>query len=1597
MRRSLGLFMALMVFFVINVQADIESKQIQIDSSAAGNEPAFLVLEDLGNALTLEFQLPALTCEEFTIDGETFQGLSIKGGDLYGEIGQAGIPCITRLVAIPNDVAVKVGNIAKMEKGLSGYHILPIQEDRAERFSIDRNYYQGLDRAECPEIAIGEPAILRDLRVVPVTFYPVSYDPARGEMKVAERMTVELEFSGRDDRNAVATKRNLIPESFDRLYRDTVINYRSGDVNVGPGTYLMICNTSSSITSRVASLLNWRRRQGYNVILETTDTGSTSTVKSIIQGHYNSANPPLEFVTLVGDANGSYDIPTYNESHTSYSGEGDHYYTKLDGSDVLSDVHLGRISIQSTSDLDVIINKIVNYESAPPTGDTSWYRSASLTADPSNSGETCIFVSEWLKSELLDHGYNNVQTIYGGNFVSQMLTDLNAGLTAFGYRGWWGMSNFSVNVINSASNGSKLPFAVIVTCDTGSFKSDSNCQSEAFLRAPNGGAIGSVGTATTGTHTRYNNCYYHGAWEGVINGSDHRLGVAHTRGKLELYNNYNLSQPNTVDTWCVWNNLMGDPATDMWTGVPVSMSVSYPSQVAVGANSVEISVSAGGAVEGALVAVYKSGQISSSGYTDFNGNVNLPISGYTSGSLLVTVTKHNHRPHLGSLSLGSVGQYVSFSDMTIDDDNSGGSSGNSNNEANPGESLELTVALHNYGSSSAGSVTGTIASTDPFVTITDNSEGFGTIASGATVWSSGDFDITLADNTPDGHVVELSLNADNGSSDWTSLIELPVYSAAFDYSSFSWGGSGSTLDPGESGSLAIYITNNGSRSGSSISGSLQTTSPWVTVTDASGGYGDMNSGSTSSGGFALNISSDCFEGHLAPFLLTLTYSDGQKDLVEFNLPVGSASSNDPVGPDAYGYYAFDNLDSGNPYAPVYNWIEIDPTRGGSGTSLGSNDFGWEQDDRVIRTLPFDFTFYGETYNQISICSNGFIAMGSCDMVMYRNWSIPSAGSPNAMIAGFWDNLAQSGSNKIYYYNDTENDRYIVQWSRVRNYQDDNLSATQVFEIIFYDPAVYETVTGDGIIDVQYDTVGNTDSENGYATVGIQNTDGTDGVLYHYWNQAAPGAGSLTSGRIIRYMPVGDMHLGTLQGDVTNADNGGAGISDVTIRLLETDQTLITNTSGHYAGGVSEGTYNVRAEHESFESVTINNVSITEDHVTTRNFSLQDILGPYIENVTVLPYTSDTSGPYVIDFWVTDYSNIDDLDLFYKANNGGEHSASLTLIDADTGHYRAEIPGYQTNIKINYWIQATDSADNVSRNPEGGDSFYEFWILGEVLALDDDMQTDQGWSVNTDASTGAWTRVDPIGVFDGSTTVSPEDDASIDGTLCWITGNDEDGNQGTDDIDNGTTTLTSPVYDLTTVTNAQLSYRRWYSNDTGSSPGQDTWRVEITANGSDWETLENTTSSDRSWSLHSFLIDDYIELTATVQIRFIASDLGDGSVVEAGVDELAINAFLLPTLTGAPGTVAPAQLTLLPNMPNPFNPETQIRFGLPTAEKVNLSVYDVNGRMVRELISNRSMAKGYHSSTWNGLNENGHQVSSGIYFYVLRTDSQNLSGKMTLVK
>jgi hypothetical protein len=105
-----------------------------------------------------------------------------------------------------------------------------------------------------------------------------------------------------------------------------------------------------------------------------------------------------------------------------------------------------------------------------------------------------------------------------------------------------------------------------------------------------------------------------------------------------------------------------------------------------------------------------------------------------------------------------------------------------------------------------------------------------------------------------------------------------------------------------------------------------------------------------------------------------------------------------------------------------------------------------------------------------------------------------------------------------------------------------------------------------------------------------------------------------------------------------------------------------------------------------------------------------------------------------------------------------------------------------------------------------------------------------------------------------------------------------------------------------------------------------------------------------------------------------------------------------TLTSGGSPALPSHLTLLGNSPNPFNPETTIRFMVPAGPRREYSVriYDVTGRLVRELASGK-IDSGAHDARWDGTDAHGATVGSGVYLYRVSVGDETQHGKMVLLK
>ena len=236
-------------------------------------------------------------------------------------------------------------------------------------------------------------------------------------------------------------------------------------------------------------------------------------------------------------------------------------------------------------------------------------------------------------------------------------------------------------------------------------------------------------------------------------------------------------------------------------------------------------------------------------------------------------------------------------------------------------------------------------------------------------------------------------------------------------------------------------------------------------------------------------------------------------------------------------------------------------------------------------------------------------------------------------------------------------------------------------------------------------------------------------------------------------------------------------------------------------------------------------------------------------------------------------------------NGDEEQSPL--IPLGNNQFRADLPATACASELSFYISTTIS--------DGGSNSYYFdpptgahnVIVGEgtVIQFRDEMEEDvSNWlTSNSDSlTTGAWERVDPNGAIYNSQMSAPEDDATggSQNTQCFVTQNGEPGGSaGAEDVDDGTTTLISPMLDVG-GTDGIVSYARWFFD----SQTTDSLKTYLSNNnGSSWTFVQETYGTGSAWETTSFTISSYIEPTSQLRVAFVAEDSDPASIVEAGID------------------------------------------------------------------------------------------------------------------
>ncbi|MDP8228613.1 MAG: hypothetical protein P9M15_04085, partial [Candidatus Electryoneaceae bacterium] len=614
-------------------------------------------------------------------------------------------------------------------------------------------------------------------------------------------------------------------------------------------------------------------------------------------------------------------------------------------------------------------------------------------------------------------------------------------------------------------------------------------------------------------------------------------------GKYQLWRAYDGFEGGYMN-FMDWNNLMGDPGTHIWTGEPREINVEHIGTMALGGSRVMVTVSdeENDTPEAdALVCLYKNDDdYHEVCYTNDDGIAEFRIAPdqLSSGDLLVTVTKHNVLPYLDEIEVAEMEYYLGVEGWTIDDGD--------DEEANPGELVDLITSITNFGTDTPdGAVIATIESLSRWATV-DNDPVEWDEAPGPGESVEATFTVEFDPFCPDQETILLPVDVTVGETVWHSMISIDLQSPEITIRELSFGGG--DFDPGDVSELDIQIRNTGHQLLDGVSATLWSESEVVRVLQSESSYNAININSSrycTGDPFRISAHPLTIPGMTVWLGMAVETEAGFIDTARVQITVGEPDQEDPFGPDEYGYICFDSGDEGWEIAPVYDWVEINPEVDDNdfdGTELDLRDAGDNQDESVVVDLPFGFQYYGEVFDEITVCTNGWAALGNQNELSdFRNRRIAQPVGPDAHLCVWWDNLITVGNSAILTHYDEEGGRFIIEWSQMRRLVEWGQGADETFQIILYEIEQYPTFTGDGVIVYQYEDVENervqAHNDTPYCTIGIGNLNDTDGLQYTYWNSYPAGAMPIESEMAITFITSAVMITGVLEGTITDAETG----------------------------------------------------------------------------------------------------------------------------------------------------------------------------------------------------------------------------------------------------------------------------------------------------------------------------------------------------------------------------------------------------------------------------------------------------------------------------
>jgi hypothetical protein len=790
-----------------------------------------------------------------------------------GVTGQPELPVRSEMIELPGGDGARVSilrivsNVYTLEELGIAYPLIPRQNPVAKTgdpapFAYDPSSY-ATDAFFPTKIAgIDYLGVMRGVSLGRLDIFPVQYNPARGEVRIIEELEIEITYDDYDTDETDRLKMQYCNHYFRPVF-GSLPNFSRPQTAARenftryPVKYVIVADRM--FESQLQPFIEWKNRKGFQVIEAYTDDPSVGTttyqIKAYLQGLYDNAtpdNPAPSFVLFVGDIS---QVPAWTGQAAGHVT--DLYYCEYTG-DYFPEVFYGRFSAQNPAQLQPQIDKTLMYEQytmpEPAYLDTVvMIAGMDGTFGPTHgNGQINYGTINYFNTSngLYSHTYLYPGSGSNSANIRQNISDgvTFANYTAHGSPDGWADPSFTVGHIPALQNDGKYGLLVGNCCSTSEYQV-AECFGEALLRAANKGAVGYIGASNS---TYWDEDYYFGVGVGQIAGNppsyeETTLGYydrafhSHgepfgdwytTSGQMIYAGNLavTLGSPGSAEYYWEAYCLMGDPSLMVYFGVAPAMTVTYDALIPLGSPVFEVN-----AAPYAYVAISMNGTCYDAVLADSLGLAVLEVSGLlVPGMADIVVTAQNYQPWQGQVLVANPeGPYVTLNQYIAHD------FPNANGMIEMGEEVKIDMELKNWGNSDAADVTATLISTDDYITVSDNTEDYGTISQQDSVMRMEAFLMQVDEFIPDQHLVLLDVVIEDGTREvWNSSFSLTLNAPVMEIGSLviddtAEGNGNLRLDAGETADLILNCHNTGHCDASDVLASLQSASPYITLHNTS--------------------------------------------------------------------------------------------------------------------------------------------------------------------------------------------------------------------------------------------------------------------------------------------------------------------------------------------------------------------------------------------------------------------------------------------------------------------------------------------------------------------------------------------------------------------------------------------------------------------------------------------------------------------------------------------------------------------------------------------------------------------------------------------